>query len=318
MTTNPTTVDIGTGLWGAFTHPADLHSDNLPGLCLYCADSSPQSTDTCCYNANAEQVCADVDLPTISNLPPIATATVTSAPQATESAKKDEESGLSGGAIAGITVGALVGVCLFALAGICFFRRRNPAVGTYGRNFPIKSPPSMTFTTVGPATGNYETLSGGRVARMSALETTASRDSRDVPSSPPHVMLSHPGSVMHHSSSSDYGLSDSPQTRRGNYSPQNRNLHPAPRARNTSLSSASILMDPSSPISGSDTEKMHSDFAGSPQSEQLPYFKDYYSSDDIHPGDRVSTLWAYAPRAPDEFELERGDMIKIVGIWDDG
>jgi hypothetical protein len=78
-------------------------------------------------------------------------------------------------------------------------------------------------------------------------------------------------------------------------------------------------MDPSSPRSGSETEKMSpSDFAGSPQSEQLPYFKDYYSSDDIHPGDRVSTLWAYAPRAPDEFELERGDMIKVVGIWDDG
>ena len=47
-------------------------------------------------------------------------------------------------------------------------------------------------------------------------------------------------------------------------------------------------------------------------------FKDYYSSDEIHTGDLVSTLWAYQPRATDEFELERGDMIKIIGIWDDG
>jgi len=38
----------------------------------------------------------------------------------------------------------------------------------------------------------------------------------------------------------------------------------------------------------------------------------------MHPGDKVAVLWAYAPRAPDEFELDRGDMIKIVGIWDDG
>jgi hypothetical protein len=53
-------------------------------------------------------------------------------------------------------------------------------------------------------------------------------------------------------------------------------------------------------------------------SEQLPYFKDYYSSEDIHPGDKVACLWAYAPRAPDEFELERGDMLKVIGIWDDG
>jgi hypothetical protein len=54
------------------------------------------------------------------------------------------------------------------------------------------------------------------------------------------------------------------------------------------------------------------------QSEQLPYFRDYYSQDDIHANDRVAVLWAYQPRAGDEFELDRGDMLKIVGIWDDG
>jgi hypothetical protein len=54
------------------------------------------------------------------------------------------------------------------------------------------------------------------------------------------------------------------------------------------------------------------------QSEQLGFFKDYYSQDEIHTGDLVSTLWAYDPRAADEFHLERGDMIKVLGIWDDG
>lgn len=29
-------------------------------------------------------------------------------------------------------------------------------------------------------------------------------------------------------------------------------------------------------------------------------------------------MWAYQPRASDEFELERGEMIKVMGIWDDG
>jgi hypothetical protein len=56
----------------------------------------------------------------------------------------------------------------------------------------------------------------------------------------------------------------------------------------------------------------------SQQSEQLPFFKDYYSQDEIHPGDKVATLWAYQPRAADEFLLDRGDMLKVVGIWDDG
>ena len=54
------------------------------------------------------------------------------------------------------------------------------------------------------------------------------------------------------------------------------------------------------------------------QSEQLAFFKDYYSSDEIHASDIVSTLWAYEPRAADEFQLDRGDMIKVLGIWDDG
>jgi len=53
-------------------------------------------------------------------------------------------------------------------------------------------------------------------------------------------------------------------------------------------------------------------------SEQLDAFKDYYSQDEIRPGDAVSTLWDYQPRANDEFGLERGDMLRVVGIWDDG
>lgn len=75
---------------------------------------------------------------------------------------------------------------------------------------------------------------------------------------------------------------------------------------------------------GSDSNNESSNEYSSPegmasgQSEQLPFFKDYYSNDDIHPGDKVSVLWAYQPRAGDEFELERGDMLKVVGIWDDG
>lgn len=78
----------------------------------------------------------------------------------------------------------------------------------------------------------------------------------------------------------------------------------------------------SSPQSDSNNESSNEysspEGVASGQSEQLPFFKDYYSNDDIHPGDKVSVLWAYQPRAGDEFELERGDMLKVVGIWDDG
>jgi len=57
---------------------------------------------------------------------------------------------------------------------------------------------------------------------------------------------------------------------------------------------------------------------GTGHSARLHSFRDYYSQEEIRPGDLVSTLWAYQPRARDEFELERGDMLKVSGIWDDG
>lgn len=274
-------------------------------MCLYCSESSPDSTDTCCYTAQAESRCQGVELPKITDLPPLLAGNGTSTPS------KKKDSGLSGGAIAGITIGTLVFVALLAgLLLLCLRRRRNQnQVSVFNQPTAPRTQPSMTFSAVGPANHSrgYEVLGGGRVARMSALERGT-----DEPPSSPAVVLSHQRSMM---TTSESGLEDSPESRRKT-SPLYGGLNPPPRTRNGSLSSASILMDPSSPISPS--EKTSSPAYSSSQSEQLPYFKDYYSSGDIHPGDRVSTLWAYTPRAPDEFELERGDMLKIVGIWDDG
>jgi hypothetical protein len=90
----------------------------------------------------------------------------------------------------------------------------------------------------------------------------------------------------------------------------------APPKREGSLSNHGDS-DHSSPNSGGDQFSSPEGVA-SGQSEQLQFFKDYYSQDEIRPNDTVATLWAYQPRANDEFELERGDMLKVVGIWDDG
>ncbi|KAG7146943.1 hypothetical protein HYQ46_004251 [Verticillium longisporum] len=114
-------------------------------------------------------------------------------------------------------------------------------------------------------------------------------------------------------SSSDFGSSPGSDGRTGMGV-----LRPPPTRRHGSLSSSSVLAgeDPQSPTSAGGMSSPQG--MASQQSEQLPFFKDYYSSDDIHPGDRVAVLWAYQPRANDEFSLERGDMLKVVGIWDDG
>jgi hypothetical protein len=47
-------------------------------------------------------------------------------------------------------------------------------------------------------------------------------------------------------------------------------------------------------------------------------FRDAYSGTALRAGDLVAAVWAYQPQTADEFALERGDMIEIVKIWQDG
>ena len=153
----------------------------------------------------------------------------------------------------------------------------------------MSSPNKIPQSRVAPAVGMHdgagrsqrdfvEALPGGRVARMAAIEGESSPATNKF------------------SSEEDTPLSQrTPGT-----------AVPLPDRRGSMLG-----------MRGLDGEQ-YSSPDGSAQSEQLSYFKDYYSQDEIRPGDLVSTLWAYQPRANDEFDLDRGDMLKVVGIWDDG
>lgn len=289
------------------------YQDNLQGLCSFCASSTVNSTDSCCVNANIESRCSGVELPTTISMPPVF-PTSTSSPSASSSAGAGQSNpGLSGGAIAGIVVGSLVGAALI-LAGviICCVRMRKRQHSQAGSVFNTPSPsrrhspkgppiPPMSYGGDGhsPAT----IMPGGRVQRMSALEGSSTSENH-----------SERAGVMTAFGDSQIGAYDSPESIRGH-------LSGALPKRGGSLSSHSALeSSTTSPQSGSDRARNFSspDGVASGQSEQLQFFKDYYSQDDIHPNDTVATLWAYQPRAGDEFELERGDMLKVVGIWDDG
>ncbi|KAL3419752.1 chloride channel protein [Phlyctema vagabunda] len=312
------------------------------GFCQYCSSGGQNSTDTCCYSSQAEERCAGVVLPTITGYMtfstgiPTATATSSNSPSssATNTAASDSSDGLSKGAIAGIVIGSIVGlaliIALIFLLILCLRRRRGTSQhgSVFNQPTPARRGKSSSMSYVpAPATTTpegYEVLPGGRIARMSALEGHSG-------DSPPHRDLSAVGGgaaagaaagyaagrrSRHHepSSSDEYG--DSPTSHQAGI------LRPPPtQRRHGSLSSNSVLGpgdDPSSPRSGSGDNMSSPQGIASQQSEQLAFFKDYYSQDEIHPGDKVATLWAYQPRAGDEFSLERGDMLKVVGIWDDG
>lgn len=131
---------------------------------------------------------------------------------------------------------------------------------------------------------------GARVHHMAALEGSPREE---------HSSPIGPGGYVHSSS----GYDDSPDSGRS------LGVGVLPKRQ------GSLSDNESSPKTGdfSSPDGMHSG-----HSEQMSHFKDYYSQDDVRPGDLVTTLWAYQPRANDEWELDRGDMLKVVGIWDDG
>ncbi|KIV87214.1 hypothetical protein PV11_02776 [Exophiala sideris] len=290
----------GSCISGESNEPQDCgFGGNLQGLCNFCRSSTVNGTDSCCLTSNATGRCQDVTLPvfsTISNLLS-STASSTATPTTSKSAgaaSSTSHHGLSGGAIAGIVVGAVLGFLLLcALIVLCVFclrRRRHGSKASSLLNQPSpqrKGDPAMGYNPPMSQQG-YEVLPGGRVARMSALQ-----DEQQPVIGP-----------------------------RGNHTSYTDPYGDSPESHEKAVGMVGTKHDGSpgtdSPHNSSPGDFSSPDGVGSGQSEQLPFFKDYYSNDDIHPGDKVAVLWAYQPRAGDEFELERGDMLKVVGIWDDG
>ncbi|KAI1450278.1 hypothetical protein F5Y02DRAFT_108338 [Annulohypoxylon stygium] len=311
------------------------YGNSTIGLCSYCASGGINSTDTCCYNSNVESKCANVVLPSITPTMSFntATASATASSTATPAAGgSSDHKGLSGGAIAGIVIGSVAGLALLAFAILMCIRlarrRRGSQKGSiFNQPSPSrKGPQTNQIPAAAVAPQGYEILPGGRIARMSALEGHSGEpgsrhaDSRLGASAGAAAAGAAAGYVTgrrrgggDHSSSDSFGESPGSEPRAAILRPPPMNIR-----RNGSLSSSSVLAgeDPQSP--GSAGGMSSPPGVNSQQSEQLPFFKDYYSQDDIHPGERVAVLWAYQPRAADEFALERGDMLKVVGIWDDG
>jgi hypothetical protein len=288
------------------------YSTNFQGLCSYCASSSPNATDSCCVNSDASTSCSNVTIPATSSIPPLFTATTTATTTPT-TASNSTGSHLSGGQIAGIAVGSVAGFALIAgLLALLFFylrRRRNTTDDdVFNKPTPKRSTQAMQMAPVASAKRSLEPVPGGRVARMSALQAEA-EDSDHLSA----TRGAFAAAGKYSDTSDSEGLISSPESR-------SRRRAPVAGRRQGSLSSTSALglETDSSPLSGTAGQLSSPEGVGSGQSEQLPYFRDYYSQDDIHPNDRVAVLWAYQPRAADEFDLDRGDMLKIVGIWDDG
>ena len=294
---------------------------SLQGLCDYCRASSENATDSCCIGSNSTKRCEDVVLPQFTLNPtllPTGTSSVAPSSSATSTAAVPVGNGsgaLSKGQIAGIVIGSVAAAALLLalILACCIFvvkRRRNKSSSGSVLNQPTpqrRGVQSMQQVPPGSSQHGYEVLPGGRVARMSALQGSSGTEN-------PHQIgsLAGAGSRRGYDTSDSEAYENTPET-----APKMKG--PMAGQRGGSLSSNSVFPvgQDSSPNTDSNGQ-YSSPEGGHGQSEQLASFKDYYSSEEIHPNDKVAVLWAYQPRAGDEFELERGDMLKVVGIWDDG
>ncbi|KAJ5713030.1 uncharacterized protein N7483_010211 [Penicillium malachiteum] len=298
----------GSCVEGATNEPDNCgFANNTIGLCTYCDSES----DSCCTKANATTVCENVTIPSsTASIQPVVTSSSTAGSNASNGS-----SGLSKGAIAGIVIGSVAGAAILAalifLLFICRRRRRRSQTDAVSLNQPNPqrkgaTPPMQQAES--PTAAAFNVVPGGRVARMSAL--------REMPSSSP--AQSRTSGAMFAAKYSDTSDSEGMGASPGAMS---KRIPPVTGKRHGSLSSSSALAgldSDSSPRSGTIGQYSSPEAVTSGQSEQLSYFRDYYSQDDIQPGDHVAVLWAYSPRAGDEFELDRGEMLKVIGIWDDG
>lgn len=309
----------GACITGEQNQPDDCgFSSNLGALCSYCGASSPNATDSCCVFSNTTTRCKDVKLPIVasSELAPV-TMTATSTERVTSTSTSSPigvaavSHGLTGGQIAGIVIGSVLGALLLLalLVGGCIFLKRrrdhSPATSVFNQPATSRAQPPMAFHDGArdQERAGLAVLPGGRVARMAALEGGSSSDE-------------HNGGYAPVAGYGGYRKSTSDEES----TPGSRDLLGAapPPKRSGSLSSGSQLAIVGADDHSPSTNNEYTSPESQGQSEQLQFFKDYYSQDEIRPGDLVSTLWAYEPRAADEFHLERGDMIKVLGIWDDG
>lgn len=213
--------------------------------------------------------------------------------------------GLTGGQIAGIVVGAVLGALVLLgllIAGCLLLRRRrdsSPATSVFNQPATSRAQPQMGFNDGArdQERAGLAVLPGGRVARMAALEGDSSPDD-----------YAQAGAYPKSTSEEE----DSPESQYAGV------LAPPPKRTGSLSSSSQLGIGREGPDTSPSTNEQYTSPESQGQSEQLGFFKDYYSQDEIHPSDLVATLWAYEPRAADEFHLERGDMIKVLGIWDDG
>lgn len=315
------------------------YGTNLPQLCTYCGRSSPNATSFCCLSSNLTS-CSSINIPPTRPLPPIFTTTSVATITTTSISSSKH---LSPGAVVGIAISAAV-VGLVAAGAILFlYLRRRKSKEDIQR--PLRPKTSIVPMSCGPfpERNGYEAIEdGANVRRMTAIHTGgAITTSPEV--TPPRTERTRRSD----NSSSDNNALSSPEGGSplmiGTLPPPppigggvfSGSIPPSPTIRPDLVETAAAAgaaaaigaavvargVGSNGGRRGSRTStNMSSMSPGTDASEaaSVSVVADHYSTNSINRNSEVVALWSYTPRLADEMALERGDVVRIENLYDDG
>ncbi|OLL26121.1 hypothetical protein NEOLI_000627 [Neolecta irregularis DAH-3] len=286
------------------------YGTNLVQLCEFC-NSPSNASSICCSNSDLS-TCKHINLPVSPTIPASLLPTPGSvAPMASSTIHGD--TGLSPARIA----------VAFALIFAIFRRRLNVTGNAFNQNYPPSSRRQKMKQNI-PPSQLYATPPGG-VARLSALrQPDDDEEEFALRSTQPPLPSKQEQMRTREISGPEGSISTSSMTPTS----ISKSLKPPLRANEKRSSGSSGLvpmtvLTSSSPNSGppvsqhpSYTETISN--SEGDMAESMNEYSDHYSSKIITPGSFAAALWTYEPKMADEMALERGDLVKIVAVWNDG
>ncbi|EMR09196.1 hypothetical protein PNEG_02533 [Pneumocystis murina B123] len=315
---------------------------NILGLCQYCNSSFSNSIDTCCALSNLSS-CASlnysISIPSLTDLIPTFTTPITSNTISSSSLptipineqEKSNTAKLSQKTMSFIIILSIIIIIiilsLLILLIILSFNKRRKIRNTMSKLNSAKQP----FIEEDPYKRNYLSLfrteNNSNTLNYNTLPIQKNSDyfNRTIITSTPEkeLLSANNENKQVKSYKNFYNIADLNK---------NHKLYQNTTPSSLKFDSYKSLNHHASQITENNSESINTIALKNPKSRPtssigqdrvaiLPIvmsMKDYYSDHQITRNTEVVALYIYEPKMPDEMILERGDIIHVVSVWDDG
>ncbi|KTW26673.1 hypothetical protein T552_02682 [Pneumocystis carinii B80] len=313
---------------------------NILELCQYCNSSFSNSIDTCCALSNLSH-CASlnysISVPSLTDLIPTFTTSTTSNTISSSSLptipinkqEKNNAAKLSQKTISFIIILSIVIIIiilsLLILLIILSFNKRRKIRNTMSKlnakqPFIEEDPYKRNYLSLFRTENNSNTLNHSTIPIQRNYDyfnraIITSTSEKELPSinNQNKQFKSYKNSYNIANSNKNQKLyqNTTPSLKFDSYKSLNHNTSQITENNSESINTITLKNSKSRPTSSIEQDRV----------AILPIvmsMKDYYSDHQITRNTEVVALYIYEPKMPDEMILERGDIIHVVSVWDDG